>query len=152
LKKILVGFFVAIIALFILIQLVPYGRNHQNPPVVQEFPWASPEARQIAQKACYDCHSNETIWPWYSNLAPVSWMLKNHVIEGRQHLNFSEWGHGGHDDELDEVAEVLREGEMPPRQYLLMHPEAKLTPAEQDTLIKGIPSVAGFGRDEDHDD
>ena len=76
------------LVLFGLIQLVPYGRNHQNPPVVQEPTWADADTRVIAQRACFDCHSNETMWPWYTNIAPFSWLVQRDVEEGRSKLNF----------------------------------------------------------------
>src|ERR1035437_156738 len=79
--------------LFILIQLVPFGRDHTNPAVVKDAPWNSPETRALVKRACYDCHSNETTWPWYSHVAPVSWLVQRDVNGGRGHLNFSEWDH-----------------------------------------------------------
>ena len=82
---------IVIIGLFVLIQVVPYGRNHANPPVLNEPRWDSPKTRQLAVRACYDCHSNETIWPWYSNVAPVSWLVQKDVDQGRDEINFSEW-------------------------------------------------------------
>jgi len=119
--------------LFGVIQLVPYGRDHSNPPLVQEPHWDD-QTRAIAQKACFDCHSNETVWPWYSNLAPLSWLIQRDVDEGRRYLNFSEWGRW----ESDEVGEVVAAGSMPPAQYFILHPEAKLTNAEKQTLIRAF--------------
>lgn len=136
-KKILRFAILAIVVLFVLIQLVPYGRAHTNPPVVQEPAWDSPTTRALAKRACFDCHSNETAWPWYTNVAPVSWMIQRHVDEGRQKLNFSDWGNS-RERELDEIAEVILEGEMPLPNYLPMHPEARLTPAEKQALIDGL--------------
>ena len=74
LKKVLGFGLLAVVGLFVLIQLAPFGRNHTNPPVVQEPSWDSAETRALAKRACFDCHSNETVWPWYSNIAPVSWL------------------------------------------------------------------------------
>jgi cytochrome c551/c552 len=125
------------LALFLLIQLLPIGRDHTNPPVVSEPNWDSPATRLLAQRACFDCHSNETVWPWYANVAPVSWLVANDVAEGRQNMNFSEWNNGGSQD-LNEISEILLEGEMPPAQYLLMHPEARLTEAEKQALLDGL--------------
>ncbi len=119
--------------LFGAIQLIPYGRDHANPPVVREPSWGV-QTRNIAQKACFDCHSNETVWPWYSNIAPISWLIQHDVEEGRRYLNFSEWGRW----ESDEVGEVVAEGEMPPAQYFLLHPDAKLTNAEKQILIQAF--------------
>lgn len=125
----------------VLIQLVPYGRAHANPPVVQEPKWDSPRTRELASRACYDCHSNETTWPWYSNVAPFSWLVQDHVDDGRETLNFSEWNKTW--KEADEAAEVVREGEMPLWNYVMLHPEAKLTPAEQEELAKGLAATLG---------
>ena len=99
-KLVLIG--VAVLAAaFLLIQLVPYGHAHDNPPVAAEPNWDSPQTRELAQRACFDCHSNETTWPWYSNVAPVSWLVQHDVDEGREYLNFSRWGLGGEGEEAD---------------------------------------------------
>jgi len=124
------------LVLFAIIQLVPYGRSHKNPPVVQEPNWDA-QTRAIAKKACFDCHSNEVVWPWYSNIAPVSWLVQRDVDEGRRKLNFSDWARGGY--ETGELAEVIQGGEMPPIQYTLIHTSAKLTAAEKQALIQGLP-------------
>jgi cytochrome c551/c552 len=131
---------VAGIVLFGLIQLIPYGKNHQNPPVVSEPNWDSPQTRQIAKKACFDCHSNETVWPSYSKIAPGSWFIYRDVIEGRSKMNFSDW-QTSRLDEPQEIAEVIRGGEMPPLQYLILHPEARLSTAEKEALISGLLKI-----------
>lgn len=132
-------FVLGAVALALLIQLVPYGKNHNNPPVVAEPAWDSPQTRALAQRACFDCHSNETVWPWYSNYAPVSWLVQRDVDEGREKLNFSEWGTGRRERrETEEVREVIERGEMPPRIYLLQHPDAALTKEETAQLIRGL--------------
>jgi len=133
----IIGLLVLIgLVLFALIQLVPYGRSHKNPPVVQEPNWDA-QTRAIAQKACFDCHSNAVTWPWYSNIAPVSWLVQRDVDEARRRLNFSDWGNKGLS--ADEIAEVIQGGEMPPIQYTLIHTSAKLTAAEKQALIQGLP-------------
>ena len=126
-----------LLVLFLLIQLIPYGRNHTNPPVVSEPKWDSPATRALAQRACFDCHSNETVWPWYSNVAPVSWLVYADVAGGRRRLNFSDWNRG-FQPSIGEISGIIQEGEMPPFQYLLMHPNAKLTAAEKQSLIDGL--------------
>lgn len=133
-----------LVGLAFAIQLVPYGRDHANPPVVSEPTWDSARTRELAVRACFDCHSNETEWPWYSNVAPVSWLVQRDVDEGRSKLNFSEWTQPS--EEAGESAETVREGEMPPPPFLLTHPEARLTTAEKDELIRGL--VAMFGDEE----
>ncbi|GAB4273901.1 MAG: hypothetical protein Kow0080_21840 [Candidatus Promineifilaceae bacterium] len=132
----------AVVGGFLLIQLVPYGRSHTNPPVIREPNWDSPQTRELAQRACFDCHSNETIWPWYSNIAPFSWLTQHDVEEGRQKLNFSEWGSGREGERAHEMAETILEGEMPPVIYLPTHPNARLTDAEKQALIAGLQSTA----------
>lgn len=138
--------------LFVGIQLVPYGRAHTNPPVTGEPSWDSPHTRELVERACFDCHSNQTVWPWYASVAPLSWAVQDHVDEGREKLNFSEWDRP--QDEAEEAAEVVQEGEMPLWDYLLLHPEASLTAAEQADLVKGL--LATFGGDGEvqgsHDD
>jgi mono/diheme cytochrome c family protein len=135
-----------VLALFALIQLVPYGRNHANPAVAREPSWNSPETRALAVEACYDCHSNETKWPWYSHVAPVSWRLQFDVDEGRRHLNFSRFDQ--QQRHADEAAREVRRNKMPPQDYLWGHPEAKLDSAEKRVLIQGL--VATFGDDTTH--
>ena len=124
-------------------QLVPYGRDHDNPPVAAEPAWDSPATRELARRACFDCHSNETQWPWYSNIAPLSWLIQRDVDEGRDELNWSEWGS---DEEGDESAETVIDGSMPPDSYPLLHPEARLSDQEIDALVAGL--VATFGSDD----
>ena len=125
-----------LLGLGLVAQVVPYGRDHTNPPVLAEPAWNNSTTRALAERACFDCHSNETRWPWYSHLAPMSWFVQSHVDEGRQVLNFSEWSRGN--GEADEAAETVRNGEMPPRSYTLLHPEARLTDAERDQLARGL--------------
>jgi hypothetical protein len=131
------------------IQLVPYGRAHVNPPIESEPPWDSQETRQLAVRACFDCHSNETEWPWYSNIAPVSWLVQRDVDEGRAHANWSEWGLDP-DDESGESAETVRDETMPPGVFTLVHSEARLDDAEVAALITGLDAT--FGSREDRDD
>ena len=125
---------------FLAIQLVPYGRDHDNPPVTAEPSWDSDLTRELTVAACYDCHSNETVWPWYSNVAPVSWLVQRDVDEGREELNYSEWNRA---QDGEESAETVREGSMPPRSYLLTHPDARLTDAELAALENGLAATFG---------
>jgi hypothetical protein len=129
------------LALAAFVQLIPYGRDHKSPTIQQEPNWDSPRTRELVARACFDCHSNETTWPWYSNIAPLSWLVQRDVDEGRSRLNFSEWGsrrQQGH-----EVAEVVREGEMPPWLYGLMHSSSRLSAEEKDALISGLTVTLG---------
>lgn len=145
------------LALFALIQLVPYGREHANPPVVKEPSWDQPATRALAVRACFDCHSNQTKWPWYSSVAPMSWLVQDHIDEGRRKLNFSEWQRTY--KHADDAAEELREGEMPLPSYTLLHPEARLSPAEKSALEHGLQATLGgkasaarSGDDDDDDE
>lgn len=128
-------------------QLVPYGRSHSNPPIAAEPTWDSPTTRALAQRACFDCHSNETRWPWYSNVAPSSWLMQSHVDEGRRTLNFSEFQKPF--EEAHEAGETVRDKSMPPRSYLLLHPEARLSVAERQQLARGLDATIGGERTED---
>jgi len=125
---------------FFVIQAVPYGRDHANPPVTLEPTWDSPRTRVLAVKACFDCHSNETVWPWYSNVAPVSWWVQGHVDEGREKVNFSRWDVP--QEESGEITETAREGEMPPYYY---KPINGLSSAESQELLDGL--IATFGEE-----
>jgi hypothetical protein len=121
---------------FAVIQLVPYGRDHTNPPVIAEPRWDSAETRALARQACFDCHSNETEWPAYANIAPASWLVQHDVDEGRAVLNFSEWTRP--QEEAKEAAEEVHEGEMPPAVYTLVHAHARLNAADRERLAQGL--------------
>ncbi len=138
LLKFLSGAIVLAIGGFLAIQLIPVSKT--NPPVVNEPAWDSPQTRQLVKRACFDCHSNETNWPWYSNVAPVSWVVVHHVNEGRRKVNFSNWSPA----QKREVIETVLEGEMPPLYYRLTNPQARLTPAETDALVKGLQATFGL--------
>jgi mono/diheme cytochrome c family protein len=119
-----------------LIQLIPTGYRHTDPAVIQEPSWDNPYTRELAKRACFNCHSNETVWPWYSGVAPVSWLTERDVKGGRSHLNFSEWNKPQRP--AHELADQIRAGRMPPWFYRPMHPESKLTPEEKTALIDGL--------------
>ncbi len=142
-KWLIVGVLTALGAL-LLMQLVPYRVD--NPPVVQEPAWDSPRTRELAVAACFDCHSNETHTLWWEDIAPLSWWITNHVKEGREALNFSEWGSGGN-GEADDAAETVTDGSMPPDYYtwLGMHADADLSPAETAELAAGLRKTLGGG-------
>lgn len=130
------------------IQFVPYGRAHSNPPVVAEPSWDNPQTRELFMRACADCHSHQTVWPWYSHVAPVSWLVQRDVDEGRSKLNLSLWGQA--EQEADHIQEVIQNGSMPPRIYLPTHPEARLAPSEKDALVLGLTRSLGL-TEEEHD-
>ncbi len=136
------------LAAFAAIQLVPASR--ENPPVEREPVWDAPQTRDLAVRACYDCHSNETDWPAYSAIAPVRWVIWYDVVEGREALNFSEWDRHVRDDYVDpddpfppptlseRIEDEIRAGTMPPGSYRLLNPGARLTDAEKEALIEGL--------------
>ena len=125
-----------LVALFGVLQLVPYGRTHSNPPVIKEPAWDSPRTRELAVRACFDCHSNETKWPWYANVAPFSWVVEFDVEAARSVINFSQW------DRPYELAvysgRSVMGGGMPTLKYRMAHPEADLTPEETKELAHGL--------------
>jgi hypothetical protein len=126
-RKVLIG----LLGLVAVIQFVPYG-SAENPPVAGEIP-ANAEVREVLRRACYDCHSNETVWPWYSHVAPAKWLVRYDVAEGRRHLNFSAWSEyppRRQARKLEEIGEELAQGRMPPKLYTPLHPSSRLTEAE----------------------
>ena len=125
----------------VLIQLIPYGRNHTNPPAAKEPAWNSSATRALIRRACFDCHSNQTIWPWYSYVAPVSWLVQNDVDGGRRHLNFTEWDRPQR--HAEDVAAQVKQGDMPLWFYVPLHPDARLTGAEREALIDGAEKSLG---------
>lgn len=127
-KRILLSSLAVLLIVLVGIQFVPVDRT--NPPVKTVFQGPEP-VMQILRQSCYDCHSNQTTWPWYSYVAPVSWMVANHVEEGREELNFSDWAAHATDGHLmEEIYEEVEEGHMPEGSYLWMHPEAKVSEAD----------------------
>ena len=134
-----------LVAVVLAIQLVPYGRNHTNPPVTAEPRWDRPQTRALAVRACFDCHSNDTVWPWYSSIAPVSWLVQRDVDEGRRTLNFSEWDRAQR--EAHESASTVRKREMPPWFYELRARGARLTAAERSALAAGLAATVGRDRE-----
>jgi len=132
---------------FVVIQLVPYGRAHDNPPVTQAVEWDDPRAEQLFNDACADCHSNETEWPWYSNIAPQSWLVQRDVDAGREELNLSELDR--EQDEIKDLIEVIADDEMPPQRYTFLHPNARLSESEKQRLMDGIARTFGDEVDQD---
>jgi len=124
----------ALVVLFLAIQIVPVDRS--NPPVAADFD-GPPDVARVFRTSCYDCHSNETSWPWYSRVAPSSWLVAHDVEEAREHLNFSSWG--TYTDKrraklADDIWEEVEDGEMPLKVFLIAHPDARLSDAAKATL------------------
>lgn len=120
-----------LVVIFIGIQFIPVERT--NPPIINEIS-APPEVKAILKKACYDCHSNETNWVWYTKIAPVSFLTSSDVSKGRHHINFSEWNVEKEAKAKEEIWDEVSEEQMPPWQYKLMHSEAKLTQEEKNVI------------------
>ncbi len=98
-----------------------------------------PEVEKILRGSCFDCHSNHTVWPWYTNIAPVSWLVSDDVVRGRKKLNFSEWGKmtdSKREKKLQDICDEVTEGEMPLNKYLIIHSDAKLSQADKDAICK----------------
>jgi len=135
---------IVLVVLFGLIQLVPYGRDHQNPPVVAVATFDSPATQTLVANTCYDCHSDQTKWPWYSNIAPVSWLVQHDVEEGRQNMNFSEWSSNSlvSQELFSAAAQIVSEGKMPPFYYAWLHPLAQLSAASRAQLVTGLQNSA----------
>lgn len=137
---------------FILMQFMPFvfpKLQVNNPEVTYAVLWDSPETEALWNRACNDCHSNESIWPWYSYVAPVSWLITRDVYEGRDELNISE--RDGL-DETHEITEEIEKGSMPMDIYVIMHPEANLSDAETAQLITGLRATFGGGESREHGD
>lgn len=134
-------FALSTVAVLVLIQAIPYGRAHSNPPVTGEPKWDSPRTRELTVRACYGCHSNEVDYPAYASVAPISWMVQRHVEEGRSELNFSTFDVSTHG--ADDAVETILEGSMPPSYYTRfgLHSEAKLTDAEIQELVAGLKAT-----------
>jgi hypothetical protein len=131
------------VGLVVAIQLVPLSRT--NPPVSAPLA-APPDVQAVLDRACRDCHTHETRWPWYAHVAPVSWFVVHDVNHGRKHLDFSRWGEYSEKKQRRKARAIwdeIDEGEMPLAQYLWLHPEAKLSDADKATLHAWTTSIAG---------
>ena len=138
-RRILIG----LVIFFVAIQFVPYGWSHSNPKVVQDAPWPDAQSAAIARTSCYDCHSNETDWPVYSYVAPMSWLVRADVDKARDEFNFSDWDESG--DDADKAFDVVEDGEMPLPRYTMIHRSARLTDAEAQILLAALDQM------DDHD-
>lgn len=140
--KPLLVLFAVLVAMFAALQLVRPERT--NPPVdpssrIEAHVMVPAEVAAILERSCRDCHSNETRWPWYSHVAPVSLLLARDVREGRDEMNFSEWGDYDAettDEILEEICEMVTDGEMPLMPYTWLHPEARLSSGDVERLCE----------------
>ena len=131
---------IVVIVILIGIQFIPVSKT--NPPVTGEIK-APKNVMQVLRNSCYDCHSNEVVWPWYSNIAPMSWLVAYDVDEAREHMNFSQWQSYSAEDkaeDIDEMWEEVEEGNMPLWYYLPLHPEARLSDTDKETIKNWVES------------
>ncbi len=137
----------AVLGCFISIQFIPVGhkatlQSDTNKSIDHQLRIPAIEL-SLLKNACYDCHSDEMRRPWYASIAPVSWMMEQHVSEGKKNLNFSRWTDyttGIQAKKLDEMIEQLRQGSMPPSNYAFLHPAARLSASQTNALIKYLES------------
>lgn len=142
---------IAAAVLFAAIQFIPYGHRRTSSHVGVEPNWDSGRTRELFFRACADCHSNETRWPWYGRVAPASWFMTRHVEEGRHKFNVSEWT-SGMIDEAQEAGHEIRNGKMPLRSYLVAHPAARLSAAEKAELTRGLEATVAASRGAESDE
>lgn len=132
-----------LIALLIFIVMQFFRIDKANPVLTPDTDYLNmtkppAEIAAMIKSACYDCHSNESKYPWYAEVAPISWIIKSHISEGRGKMNFSEWGNyqpGRRGHKTDECREMVEKSEMPLTSYKLLHPEARLTKLQKDSLV-----------------
>lgn len=139
-KNIILG----VLIIFFMIQFVPYGHDHNNPKTKSQISWDSNTTKKLFEASCADCHSYNTKWPWYSYVAPVSWMITHHVNEGRENFNISMYNIQKHNKTKD-AAHELEENEMPLLGYTLLHKEARLSKENKQKLINGL--IKTFGQE-----
>ena len=139
-RKLLKWTVIVLVVLFLGIQLMRPARS--NPPVdesqtIEARTQMTPQVKAIFERSCNDCHSNKTVWPWYTNVAPISWWIVGHINEARQLMNLSEWGkldRDRQDRKLRQICDEVTDGGMPLPSYLPMHPKAKLSDQDKKTL------------------
>lgn len=138
---------VATVVLLAAIQIVPVSAH--NAPVVPSHSIYSvqampPQVRSVFENSCNDCHSSETHWPWYSHIAPVSWIVAHDVREGRKHVNFSEWGTYSpkkQEDKLELICEQVTNGDMPDAMYAFFHRQSRLTQDQRDAVCEWVETA-----------
>jgi hypothetical protein len=142
-RRNIVLFLSACVILFILMQFARFivpSLKIENPPSTYTVEWDSPQTQTLWNETCGDCHSNDTVWPWYSYIAPIGWLVAHDVHDGRDHVNIST-------DQIyvGEMIEAIREGEMPPAIYKIRHSNARLDDTEKSDLIAGLQATFGSG-------
>jgi hypothetical protein len=131
----------SLILLIVLFQFVPVQRTN---PSVEAALQVNPQVSDVLKKACFDCHSHETVWPWYSRIAPVSWLIAHDVNHGRKYINFSAWELMNADDKnfaCLQIRDVVEKGDMPLKSYTLLHRRAYLTDADKQLIYTWVDAV-----------
>lgn len=147
---------IGIVAIVLLVAIQVYQPTRTNPAVdpkqeIHGVLKVEPAVATILNRSCNDCHSNRTNWPWYSRVAPASWLVVSDVQRGRSAVNFSEWGRYSLQDQrkqLKEVCSAVAEGEMPASQYTLIHRSAKLSADERSAVCRWTKSLGAAGGEE----
>ncbi len=146
--KRIVRFILAAVAVLAVIQLIGFAPT--NPPITRDVA-APPMTEAVFKRGCYDCHSNETHWPWYAQVAPASWLVHHDVTDGRHHLNFSEWDKyildsGTLIEKLRKIRKTVDRRTMPPWYYAVIHPGARLSDADREAILQWVAaSISGRG-------
>ena len=136
-----------VLVIFIAIQFVPLNKENPNSEMamdILEVTKAPEEVQNVIRNSCYDCHSNETKWPWYAQVAPVSFIIINHVEEGRDHVNFSEWASYNDEDHINILKEMKKEVEkngMPLKSYVILHHNATINAEKKDLILSWIADL-----------
>ena len=138
---------IALLVIIIVMQFFAIDKSNVTVDPAKDFVVqvkAPADVINILKVACYDCHSNESIYPWYTNVAPVSWWVKSHINDGRKHLNFSVWN--DYNDKrkskkIKECIEEIEEGEMPLKSYTIIHKDAELSKEQQKILVDFFNSL-----------
>jgi hypothetical protein len=141
-RAMLLGFGVPIVVFFA-IQFVPYGHEHTPPPTGRLVAWDARRTLELARRACFDCHSNQTRWPWYASVAPFSWRIQTDVNLARARLDFTAFDPSNPrmTHAAARAADEVTRGDMPPQDYIVMHPEARLMGADRQALVSGLEAT-----------
>lgn len=140
--KLLKNILLALLLIFVVMQFFrPEKNSTQGDHTLDFITETDPpgEVKTILEQSCYDCHSNNTVYPWYNNVAPISYWLADHIKDGKKHLNLSEWNSYDakkKDHKLEEVEEMVSEGEMPLNEYTWTHEEARLTVSQRNAIVE----------------
>lgn len=146
-KKVIKYLVILIIIAFVVIQFFGPDRttaSNMTPDDINKKMQVPVNIQGIFKRSCYDCHSNETKWPWYSSVAPVSWVIADDITKGKAKMNFSEWGkmkESKQEERLSDICEQINEDKMPLPKYLLLHKDDALSKAEKDTIYSWVKSL-----------